>query len=95
MPTIQEAKQIAYKLSEVDNVLAKEAVRVLLDLIDKLDYLEERDTISDSKLQLFRDVGDTWKEAAMNYQLDLEATLAINEELRKQVSLLKAALLDS
>lgn len=99
MVTVEEARQLAHRVFELNSAWSTKAAKVLYDLADQLEYLEERDTISDSKLSLLREVNDTWKDAALEYQTMLETereNLAIerqnNEELRKQVKMLKEAL---
>ena len=93
--TVNDARKLAEYLFSLNAVVPTRAANALVDLVDQLEYLLECDTITDSKLQLLREYGESWKEDALLYQAECEDLRAINEELKKQVTLLKLALIDS
>ena len=92
MLTVAYIKGLAYELASHDDSRTAPAVEDLLALADQLDYLEERDAISDSRLQLLKTVGDTLKDEIAMLKEKLEQEHLSNIELRKQVRMLKAAL---
>jgi hypothetical protein len=95
MITVGEARALAQKLMELNAVWSTQAAGALFRLADQVEYLEERDEISDSKLQLFRDLGNDWQADAIAYQAQLNEQIAINVELKKQVIMLREALMKS
>lgn len=92
MLTVEYIKGLAYELASHDDSRTSPVVEDLLALADQLDYLEERDSISDSRLQLLRSVGDNLKSELEILREKLEQEHKSNLELRKQVRMLKAAL---
>jgi hypothetical protein len=86
-------KSLASELASHNDIRTSTVVKDLLDLADQLDYLEERDTITDSRLALMHDVSNTWRDEVEMLQEKLIGEQADNLELRKQVRMLKRALL--
>lgn len=95
MLSVDYIKGVAYELASHDDSRTAHIVEDLLDLADQLNYLEERDEISDSRLQLLKQVGDTLRDEVTMLRDKLEQEHRSNIELRKQVRLLKAALINS
>ena len=92
MLTVHYIKSLAFELASHDDSRTAPVVEDLLSLADQLDYLEERDVISDSRLQLLNNVKDTLKDEIDMLREKLEQEHLANVELRKQVRMLKAAL---
>ena len=92
MLTVEYIRGLAYELASHDDSRTAPVVEDLLSLADQLDYLEERDVISDSRLQLLNNVKDTLKDEIDMLREKLEQEHLANVELRKQVRMLKAAL---
>lgn len=95
MLSVEYIRGIAYELASHDDSRTAHIVEDLLALADQLDYLEERDTISDSRLQLLKGVGDSLREEVQMLRDKLEQEHQSNIELRKQVRMLKLALYKS
>ena len=95
MLTSKQLKETAIKLIKEKNFDEKCQARIALILLraaDQLDFYDERDTISDSKIGLLNSVTETWKDEAMQCNIDLQNEREINTELRKQIAILKEAL---
>ena len=95
MVTVKQLKNAAKDIMNNDSLDEKYLVKVammLLDLADQLEFLEEKDTVSDSQIGLLKDVNETWKDDSLQCQTMLAEEQAINLELRKQIVLLKEAL---
>ena len=90
--TPTDARKLAEYLYSLKAVVPTKAADALVNIADQLEWLLERDTISDSKLQVLRNYSDNWKDDAMMYQHQYEEQLAINDELKKQIAMLKEAL---
>ena len=93
MITTDYIKSLASELASHNDIRTSAAVKDLLDLADQLEYLEERDSITDSRLSLMRDVSNTWRDEVEMLQSKLLVEQSDNLELRKQVRILKKALL--
>ena len=93
MITTDYIKSLAAELASHNDIRTSAAVKDLLDLADQLEYLEERDSITDSRLSLMRDVSNTWRDEVEMLQSKLLVEQSDNLELRKQVRILKKALL--
>ena len=95
MLTVHYIKSLAFELAAKGDSKTAPVVEDLLSLADQLEYLEERDTISDSRLQLLQTVGDNLKDEIEMLRQKLEQEHQSNVELRKQVRILKEALHNS
>ena len=94
MLTTAQIKSQAYELARNGDIRLSPVVRLLFELADQLDYLEERDTISDSRIQLLRTMDDNCKDEVRLLQENLLVEHEDNIELRKQVAMLKKALME-
>jgi hypothetical protein len=95
MITVKYLKKTAKEIINTEVIDEKFLVKMtllLLQLADQLEYLEEKDTISDSQIGLLNTVTETWKDESFQCQHDLQEEREINAELRKQIAILKAAL---
>ena len=94
MLTTAQIKSQAYELAKLGDIKLSPVIRLLFDLADQLDFYQERDTISDSRIALLRNMDDNCKEEVRLLQQKLLVEHETNIELRKQVSMLKNALID-
>jgi len=92
MLTTAQIVTTATELAKHGDIRLTPVVRLLFDLADQLGYLEERESISDSRIQLLRTMDDNCKEEVQLLQDKLAAEHVISVELRKQISILKEAL---
>ena len=93
MLTTAQIKSHAYDLARQGDTRLSTVVRLLFELADQLDFYEERDTIADSRIMLLRSIDDNCKSEVKLLQEKLLAEHEANLELRKQVTLLKDALI--
>lgn len=101
MRSVSDARKIADRLLKLEVTWAEYSAKLIFDLADQLEYFEERDTVSDGKIALLQAYGTEWKDDAMEIKAalatartELEIEKLRNLELRKQVQMLKAALLN-
>lgn len=92
MLTVDYVKTLAFELASHSDERLSPVVKILLDLADQLEYLEERDTVTDSRIQLLRSMDDNCKEELRLLNGKLLQLQDVNIELRKQVDMLKKAL---
>ena len=92
MLTVAEIKSKAYELAKQGDPRLSPVVRLLFELADQLAYLEERDSITDSRIQLLRTIDDNSKDEVRLLQAKLLVEHETNIELRKQVAIMKMAL---
>ena len=95
MLTAECIKDIAVKLAEHRDTKLAPVVRTLFSLAKQVEFLEERESISDSRIQLLRTIDDNSKEELTLLRGKLQEEHESNIELRKQVSMLKEALINS
>lgn len=92
MLTVDYVKSLAHELASHNDSRTAPLVKDLLDLADQLEYMEERDSITDSRLGLLKEVTESWKSEVEVLQEKLAQEHAVNLELRKQIQVLKKAL---
>jgi hypothetical protein len=92
MLTVDYIKSVAFELAEHNDSRTASVVKDLIELADQLEYLEERDTITDSRISFLKEISDNCKEEVKVLQGNILQLQQDNLELRKQVAMLKQAL---
>jgi hypothetical protein len=96
MITAKQLKETAIKLIKEKNFDEKCQAKIammLFSLADQIEFLEEKNAVSDSQIGLLNTISDTWRDDSLQMQHKLQDDQEVIAELRKQIAILKEALM--